>query len=57
MPINSKAQVTRARILSNRKVGAYHHIALEAGEIGKFAKPGNFIAIAVGGEYSSMPLH
>ncbi|MGA0914381.1 MAG: dihydroorotate dehydrogenase electron transfer subunit [Candidatus Nanopelagicaceae bacterium] len=47
----------RARILSNRKVGAYHHIALEAGEIGKFAKPGNFIAIAVGGEYSSMPLH
>ena len=57
MPINSKAQLTRARILSNRKVGAYHHIALEAGEIGKFAKPGNFIAIAVGGEYSSMPLH
>lgn len=57
MPINSKAQVTRARILSNRKVGAYHHIALEAGEIGKVAKPGNFIAIAVGGDYSSMPLH
>lgn len=57
MPINSKAEVVHARIIANRKVGAYHHIALEAGDIGKFAKPGNFIAIAVGGEHSSMPLH
>jgi len=57
VPINPRATVTTARILSNRKVGAYHHIALEAGEVGKLAKPGNFIAIAVGGEYSAMPLH
>ncbi|MBM3719056.1 MAG: dihydroorotate dehydrogenase electron transfer subunit [Actinobacteria bacterium] len=57
MPINPRAEVTQARILSNRKVGAYHHIAFEAGEIGRYAKPGNFIAIAVGGDFSSMPLH
>lgn len=57
MPINPKAEVVRARIIANRKVGAYHHIALEAGEIGRFAKPGNFLAVAVGGEHSSMPLH
>lgn len=57
VPINPRAEVTQARILSNRKVGAYHHIAFEAGEIGRYAKPGNFIAIAVGGDFSSMPLH
>lgn len=57
MPINNRAIVVGGRILSNRKVGAYHHIVFEAGEIGRNAKPGNFIAIAVGGENSSMPLH
>jgi len=57
VPINPRAEVTQARILSNRKVGAYHHIVFEAGEIGRYAKPGNFIAIAVGGDFSSMPLH
>jgi len=57
VPINPRAEVTQARVLSNRKVGTYHHIAFEAGEIGRYAKPGNFIAIAVGGDFSSMPLH
>lgn len=54
--INKNASQIIAEIVSNKKVGAYHHIVFAVGELAKFAKPGNFVAIAVGGESSSMVL-
>ncbi|MFM1758501.1 MAG: hypothetical protein RL193_1078 [Actinomycetota bacterium] len=46
----------RATILNNRRVGVYHQIVLEVGDLVKNIKPGNFIAISVGGENSRMVL-
>jgi dihydroorotate dehydrogenase electron transfer subunit len=37
-------------------VGVYHQIVLEVGDLVKNIKPGNFIAISVGGETSKMIL-
>ena len=54
--INRFAKQIPAEIVSNKKVGAYHHITLEVGEIAAYAKPGNFVAISVGGENSAMVL-
>ena len=54
--INKSATQVWAEIVSNKKVGAYHHIVFSVGEIASSAKPGNFVAIAVGGESSSMVL-
>ena len=45
-----------AVILSNRRIGVYHQIVLEVGDLVKNIKPGNFIAISVGGETSRMVL-
>lgn len=55
--INRHASQRMGRILSSRKVGAYSHIIIGVEEIGIHAKPGNFIAISVGGSSSSMLLH
>ena len=54
--INKSATQVWAEIISNKKVGAYHHIVFSVGEIASSAKPGNFVAISVGGESSSMVL-
>jgi len=54
--INRNARQVQAIIVSNKKVGAYHHMVFSVGEIASLAKPGNFVAIAVGGENSSMVL-
>ena len=54
--INRKAQQNDVEIISNKKVGAYHHMVFAAGEMAAHAKPGNFVAIAVGGAASSMIL-
>ena len=43
-------------VISNKRVGAYHQIILSVGEIVKHCRPGNFIAIAVGGDSSKMVL-
>ena len=56
MPINKNAAQIRATVLSNRRVGVYHQIALEVGDLVRHIKPGNFIAISVGGENSKMVL-
>ena len=56
LPINKSATQFRATILNNRRVGVYHQIVLEVGEVVKNIKPGNFIAISVGGENSRMVL-
>lgn len=54
--INKKAQQRDAEIISNKKVGAYHHMVFAVGDMASFAYPGNFVAISVGGPNSSMVL-
>jgi dihydroorotate dehydrogenase electron transfer subunit len=54
--MNRFATQVEAEIVSNKKVGAYHHMVLSVGEIAENAKPGNFIAVSVGDENSSMVL-
>jgi dihydroorotate dehydrogenase electron transfer subunit len=54
--INKRAQQRDVEIISNKRVGAYHHMVFAAGEMAAAARPGNFVAISVGGSYSSMIL-
>jgi len=56
MGINSNAKQVIAEIVSNKKVGAYHHMVFAVGEIANAARPGNFVAISVGGESSQLVL-
>lgn len=46
----------RSEVLSNRRVGAYHQLTLTAPGVPDAAKPGHFVALAVGGEDTSMLL-
>lgn len=48
-------QVT-SEVVSMRRAGAYHHLRLLAPGIPEGTRPGNFVAIAVGGEGSGMLL-
>lgn len=50
-PIQSECEV-----VSNRKVGAYHHLTLAAPGIAELVRPGNFVAISVGDSKTSMLL-
>ncbi len=54
--INKAATQVDATVISNKRVGAYHQIILSVGEAVRYCKPGNFIAIQVGGEASRMVL-
>ena len=54
--INKNAVQQIVSILSNKRVGAYHQIILNVGEIVKSCRPGNFVAISVGGPGSRMIL-
>jgi dihydroorotate dehydrogenase electron transfer subunit len=54
--INKAATQVDATVISNKRVGAYHQIILSVGEAVRHCKPGNFIAIQVGGEASRMVL-
>jgi dihydroorotate dehydrogenase electron transfer subunit len=54
--INPRALQTSAEVLSNKKVGAYHHMVFAVDGLAQNARPGNFVAIAVGGEASSLVL-
>lgn len=54
--INSNAKQVLAEVVSNKKVGAYHHMVFAVGELANSAKPGNFVAISVGGESSQLVL-
>ena len=54
--INRSAVQRKVTIVGNKRVGAYHQILLNVGDLVKSCKPGNFIAIAVGGESSKMVL-
>ena len=54
--LNKHAKQLLAPIVSNKRVGQYHQIIINIGEITTNCKPGNFVAISVGGGSSSMVL-
>ena len=54
--INKSAAQLLAPIVSNKKVGQYHQIIINVGDLANLCKPGNFVAINVGGDSSSMIL-
>ena len=54
--INKSAAQLIAPIVSNKKVGQYHQIIINVGDLASLCKPGNFVAINVGGDSSSMIL-
>ena len=54
--INKSAAQLLAPIVSNKKVGQYHQIIINVGDLAALCKPGNFVAINVGSETSSMIL-
>ena len=54
--INQFATQMLAEVISNKKVGPYHHMVCAVGEMASHVKPGNFVAISVGGEQSSLVL-
>jgi dihydroorotate dehydrogenase electron transfer subunit len=54
--INAQAKQIHAEVVSNKKVGSYHHMVFSVGDLAASARPGNFVAIAVGGPGSSMVL-
>ena len=54
--MNKFAEQVVAEVVSNKRVGAYHYMVLSVGDLANHAKPGNFVAISVGGAGSSMVL-
>jgi dihydroorotate dehydrogenase electron transfer subunit len=54
--INKSATQVSATIVANKRIGAYHQIILSVGEAVRHCRPGNFIAIQVGGDSSRMVL-
>jgi dihydroorotate dehydrogenase electron transfer subunit len=45
-----------AEVISNKKVGPYHHMVFAVGDMATHCRPGNFVAISVGGSHSSLIL-
>lgn len=54
--INRNAAQLLATIVGNKKVGQYHQILISVGDLVAQCKPGNFVAISVGGPNSKMVL-
>ena len=54
--INRSALQQIVTVIGNKRVGAYHQILLNVGDLVKQCKPGNFVAISVGGDSSRMIL-
>jgi dihydroorotate dehydrogenase electron transfer subunit len=54
--INRGASHINATVLANKRVGQYHQIVLGSGDLVKTCRPGNFVAIKVGGDSSRMIL-
>jgi dihydroorotate dehydrogenase electron transfer subunit len=54
--INRSAAQLNATVLANKRVGQYHQIVFGIGDLVKSCRPGNFVAIKVGGESSRMIL-
>ena len=54
--INKNAVQISAEVISNKKVGPYHHMVFAVGDMAVHCRPGNFVAISVGGSLSSLIL-
>jgi dihydroorotate dehydrogenase electron transfer subunit len=54
--INKASEHVIATVVSNKRVGQYHQILLNVGQMVNGCKPGNFVAIKVGGDNSRMVL-
>lgn len=54
--INKSATQIMAEVISNKKFGPYHHMVFTVGAMAASVRPGNFVAISVGGEQSSLIL-
>ncbi len=54
--INPRAVQVKAEVISNKRVGSYHHMVFAVEGMAQSARPGNFVAISVGGESSSLVL-
>lgn len=54
--INRSAAQLLATIVGNKRVGQYHQILISVGELVSQCKPGNFVAVSVGGPNSKMVL-
>ena len=54
--INKNAKQLLVPVVSNKRVGQYHQIILNIGDLAGVCKPGNFVAINVGGDTSRMVL-
>jgi dihydroorotate dehydrogenase electron transfer subunit len=54
--INRSATQLNATVLANKRVGQYHQIVFGIGDLVKSCRPGNFVAIKVGGDSSRMIL-
>ena len=54
--INKNAKQLLVPVVSNKRVGQYHQIILNIGDLAAVCKPGNFVAISVGGDTSRMVL-
>lgn len=52
----TRALHVRGRLVSAGRVGAYHHLTIVAAGVAERVRPGSFVALAVGGEASSMLL-
>ena len=50
--MNGVVQVT-GELIASRRAGAYHHLTLVAPGVAELARPGQFVALAVGGETTS----
>ena len=54
--INKNATSMQAVLMSNKRVGQYHQLIVNIGDSATLSKPGNFVAISVGGDTSRMIL-
>lgn len=54
--INRHAKQITATLVSNKRIGQYHQLLLNIGHVVENARPGNFVAISVGGENSGLIL-
>ncbi len=54
--INRHAKQITATLVSNKRIGQYHQLLLNIGHVVENARPGNFVAISVGGENSGLVL-
>mgnify|MGYP003332857197 FL=1 len=54
--INPRAQQRDVEVLSNKKIGAYHHMVFAVGDVALHCRPGNFVAISVGDQSTNLVL-